>query len=85
MELYDESAASGHVVDLTAEAPGGDDFTLKIKENIDKAFCAYNKLKLFCFVYRSPLLIGVSSSMALILTQIVKVDAAVAVKLGMLF
>ena len=41
----------------------------------------------FCFVYRSPLFIGVSSRLvkALILTQIVKVDAAVAVKLGMLF
>ncbi len=40
---------------------------------------------LFCFSYRSPLLIGVSSGVALILTQIVKADAAVAVKLGMLF
>ena len=38
MKLHNESAAGHYVVDLAAEAPGGDYFTLKIKENIDKVF-----------------------------------------------
>lgn len=38
MKLYDESAAGHYVVNLATEAPGGDYFTLKIKENIEEVF-----------------------------------------------